>query len=90
VGAKRSHAQAFDGQVVHPAEAADQLPASAGRLGFRQVLGQAEGGMIEGGVAGLDGGQGEAEGDVRLAGARRPYEEQAAALGDEANGGQLR
>jgi hypothetical protein len=44
-------------------------------------VGQVEGGAIEGGVAGLDGGQDEAEGDLRLAGPRRPYEEQAPCSG---------
>jgi len=75
---------------VHLAEAADQIPAGAGSLGLSEVLDQVEGGAIEGGVAGMDGGRGGAEGDVRLAGPRRPYEEQAAVLKDEANGGQSR
>ena len=67
---------------VHLADAADELPAGVDSLGLNQVLDQVEGGAIEGDIAGLDGGQGEAEGNVRLAGPRRPHKEQAAVLGD--------
>ena len=62
-GRQAAHARVFDSQEVHLPEAADELPAGAGSLGLDLVLDQVEGGATEGGLAGLDGGQGEAEGN---------------------------
>ena len=66
-GRQAAHARVFDNQEVHLPEAADELPAGAGSLGLSQVLDQVEGGATEGGLAGLDGGQGEAEGAAQAA-----------------------
>jgi hypothetical protein len=80
-----AHAQVLDDEQVGAEELLDELPAGAGGGG----LGEVEGGAVEHGVAGFDGGAGERDGDVRLAGAGRPQDQDAGVVGHEAQGAKV-
>src|ERR1039457_4371429 len=76
-------------QQVSAGEPVHQLLASAQRRRFGEVLGEVEGGAVEDGVPGMDGGQRQAQADVALAEPGRADEKNAAPFGDKAGRGQV-
>ena len=84
---QRTQAEVLEDEQVDATQARDHFLTSAGGGGLGKILGEVESGAVEHGVAGLHGADTDADADVRLAESGRTEDERAAALADEAQGG---